>query len=80
MATKTACGYTQQSTKPTAKARAVLTAMTIAQLLGSMFSTGAGGRGASAMVDDREVGVKWEWDMLCEEREGEEGRGTRGPK
>jgi hypothetical protein len=34
--------------------------MTIARSLGSMFSTGVGGRGASAMVDDREVGVKWE--------------------
>ncbi len=58
MAMKTAGGYTQQSTKATAKARAVLMAMTIARLLGSMFSTGAGGRGASAMVDDREVGVE----------------------
>jgi hypothetical protein len=30
-----------------------------------MFCTGAGGRGALAMVDDREVvEVKWEWDML----------------
>jgi hypothetical protein len=75
MATKTACGYTQQSTKATAKARAVLTVMTIAQLLGSMFSTGAGGRGASAMVDDREVGVEWEWDIICCVR-----RGACGPK
>ncbi len=55
MATKTVRRYTQQSTKATAKARAVLMARTIAQSLGSMFSTGVGGRGASAMVDDREV-------------------------
>jgi hypothetical protein len=38
--------------------------------LGSRTSTGAGGRRALAMVDDREG-----WEM-CEEREGEEGRGA----
>ncbi len=35
----------------------------IAQLLGSRTRTGAGGRGALAMINDRE-----EWEM-CEERE-----------
>jgi hypothetical protein len=48
----------------------LLAAKTIAQLLGSRISTGARGRGASAIVDGRE-----EWEM-CEEREGEEGRGA----
>ncbi len=51
----------------------LLAAMMIVQSLGRRTSTGAGGRGASAMFDGRE-----EWEM-CEEREGEEGRGA-GPK
>jgi hypothetical protein len=48
----------------------LLVVRTIAQSLGSRTSNGAGGREALAMVDDRE---KWE---VCEEREGEEGRGA----
>ncbi len=50
----------------------LLAVMMIEQLLGSRTSTGAGGRGAPAMVDD---GAEWE---MCEEREG--GRTVCGPK
>jgi hypothetical protein len=48
----------------------LLAARTITQSLGSRTSTGVGGRGALAMVDDR-----GEWEM-CEERKGGEGRGA----